>query len=253
VDAGDRGTASALARVAATLAEQDSVDHALEAVVSAVVQTVPGADLASISRLQRCGALLTLTASDERAVRIDEAQAESREGPCVDTLRQRSPMTVDNLADHHRWPRFAQRALALGVRGRMSFLLDSTHRSSAVALNVYSTSVDTFDPGARVVGQLFAAYAMLALRKVHAEQTLGEALRTRKAIGQAVGIVMERYQLTDERAFAFLVRVSSLSNRKLRDLALDVVDDAERHGLVAVAPPSRSASRSRFRSRSGSH
>jgi AmiR/NasT family two-component response regulator len=58
------------------------------------------------------------------------------------------------------------------------------------------------------------------------EQTLTEALATRNLIGQAVGIVMERYQLDSDRAFAFLVRLSQSANKKLRTVAATLVDSA---------------------------
>ena len=53
-------------------------------------------------------------------------------------------------------------------------------------------------------------------------QNLQEAVRTRTTIGQAVGILMERYKLTDQRAFAFLTRLSQDGNVKLRKLAEDL-------------------------------
>jgi AmiR/NasT family two-component response regulator len=55
-------------------------------------------------------------------------------------------------------------------------------------------------------------------------------LRTRRTIGQAVGILMERYTLTDQRAFAFLTRLSQHGNTKLRRLAEELVADVERKG-----------------------
>jgi AmiR/NasT family two-component response regulator len=54
-------------------------------------------------------------------------------------------------------------------------------------------------------------------------QNLREAVRTRGMIGQAVGIVMERYKLTDERAFAFLTRLSQHGNLKLRAIAEQII------------------------------
>jgi AmiR/NasT family two-component response regulator len=58
------------------------------------------------------------------------------------------------------------------------------------------------------------------------DETLNQALSTREVIGQAVGIVMERYRLDPHRAFAFLVRTSQVGNVKLHDVAVGVIKDA---------------------------
>lgn len=46
-------------------------------------------------------------------------------------------------------------------------------------------------------------------------------------IGQATGIIMERYTIGSVRAFEFLARLSQTTNRKLRDIAVDVVETVE--------------------------
>jgi AmiR/NasT family two-component response regulator len=72
--------------------------------------------------------------------------------------------------------------------------------------------------------QLFATHAAIAIGHAHERETLNEALQTRKVIGQAVGILMERYDIDEDRAFAFLVRASSHGNLKLRAVARELVD-----------------------------
>jgi AmiR/NasT family two-component response regulator len=56
-------------------------------------------------------------------------------------------------------------------------------------------------------------------------QQLNEALVSRKVIGQAIGIVMHRFELDEDRAFEFLVRVSRDSHTKLRDVARPITDE----------------------------
>jgi AmiR/NasT family two-component response regulator len=73
---------------------------------------------------------------------------------------------------------------------------------------------------------MFAGQIAVAMGWAKQEQTLTEALATRNLIGQAVGIVMERYQLDSDRAFAFLVRLSQSANKKLRTVAATLVDTA---------------------------
>jgi AmiR/NasT family two-component response regulator len=71
--------------------------------------------------------------------------------------------------------------------------------------------------------ELFAVHASIALGHAQQEHQLNQALSSRKVIGQAVGILMERYQIDQDRAFHFLMRVSSTSNIKLRDVAHELV------------------------------
>ena len=91
---------------------------------------------------------------------------------------------------------------------------------------MYSTSGDQVDPDVQHLAELFATHAALALGRARQDEDLQTALGTRKVIGQALGIVMERYQLDEDRAFQFLVRVSSQGNVKLRDIAQEIVDRA---------------------------
>ncbi|GAB2752533.1 ANTAR domain-containing protein [Nocardioides pakistanensis] len=91
-------------------------------------------------------------------------------------------------------------------------------------LNLYSTEGESIDPEVRQVAELLAAHAALALGRARREEGLSSALTNRRVIGQAIGIVMERYQMDEDRAFQYLVRVSQHSNIKLRDVARELVD-----------------------------
>ena len=82
------------------------------------------------------------------------------------------------------------------------------------------------EPDAVRVAELFASHAAIALGRARREEQLNDALVTRKVIGQAIGLTMEHYQITEDRAFLFLVRASQTSNVKLRDVAQNVVDMA---------------------------
>ena len=73
------------------------------------------------------------------------------------------------------------------------------------------------------IASLFATHAAIALGHARDYDNLQTALATRKIIGQAIGILMERYDLDEDRAFAFLRRASSHSNVKLRDVAQELV------------------------------
>jgi AmiR/NasT family two-component response regulator len=94
---------------------------------------------------------------------------------------------------------------------------------SRASLNLYSDRVGAFsDLGS--LAELFRDQSAMALAYAHEIQNLKDAVQTRQLIGQAVGIVMERYHLTDQRAFAFLARLSQQRNLKLRVVAEEIVD-----------------------------
>ena len=92
-------------------------------------------------------------------------------------------------------------------------------------INFYSTISDDVSPNAQALARLFATHAAIALGRAHERRTLNEALQTRKVIGEAIGILMERYEVNEDRAFAFLVRASSHANIKLRAVAQQLVDE----------------------------
>lgn len=91
-------------------------------------------------------------------------------------------------------------------------------------LNLYCTGVEEIDPAVQDLATLVGEYAGLSLARARQAENLQRALDTRTVIGQALGIVMERYQLDEDRAFGFLVRVSQASNVNLRVIAQDLVD-----------------------------
>lgn len=73
------------------------------------------------------------------------------------------------------------------------------------------------------MAELFAAHASIALGRSRREEQLNAALFTCKVIGQATGILMERHELDEDGAFAYLTRVSSHTNVKLREVAREIV------------------------------
>lgn len=134
------------------------------------------------------------------------------------------PVTVANHLRHdHRWPRYIPRAVQYGLEAQMGIRL-FVDGETLGGLNLYSTDADTIDPELQHIAELFATHAALALGKARHEEELNSALQTRKVIGQAIGILMERYHLNEDRAFEYLVRASQPSHMKLGDIAQELVD-----------------------------
>jgi hypothetical protein len=100
-------------------------------------------------------------------------------------------------------------------------LFEAKH--SVGALNLYSRAVGALaDVG--FLGGIFSEHARTAIAYAREVEQLNHAVTSRQLVGQAVGILMERYDLTDDRAFAFLARVSQDRNVKLRAIAQEVIE-----------------------------
>lgn len=210
------------------------LDHTLERITAAAVELLPDVELASISIRHGDGTLDTVAPTDRLLCDIDLAQYELREGPCYEAAEQAVHVIAPNLAGDERFPRYAEVAVAAGIRAQAGLRLFE-HRQAHGALNLYSRHVGAFSDMAQL-RDLFAHQSAMAIDYAHEIEDLRAALKTRSLIGQAIGIVMERYNLTPERAFAFLTRLSSHRNVKMRQLAQELVTE------VGEQEPERPAS-----------
>lgn len=200
-------------------ARSDSESEALALIVAGAVQTVPGAEHAGVSLLRGDGSIISYTPSSETVTEVDQLQSTYREGPCVTALWDEHTVVVDDLsAEAARWPRFAPDAAAHGIASMLSFQLFS-REDTLGALNLYSTERKGFTPDSQTLGSLFASHAAMALGEAQHAAHLHEALATRDVIGQAKGVLMERFGLDAAGAFAMLVRSSQQTNLKLVEVA----------------------------------
>jgi len=206
-----------------------ALDHTLRQVVQAAVEVLPQVDRASITVRHDDGRLETAQPTDDALLRLDGAQYDLHEGPCYEAATDEVHVIAPDLAHDDRFPRYAAVALEQGVRAQAGLRLFDTPRSQG-ALNLYSRQAGAFADLADL-GDLFVHQAGIALAYAQEVEDLRKALETRRTIGQAIGIIMERYELTDERAFAFLTRLSSHRNVKLRQVALEVVEETQARGL----------------------
>ena len=199
------------------------LDHTLRQIVQAAVTVLPQVERASITVRHDDGRLETVQPSDEALLRLDAAQYDLQEGPCYDAATDSVHVVSPDLASDDRFPRYAAVALEQGVHAQAGLRLFDTPRSQG-ALNLYSGQVGAF-ADLDDLGELFVHQAGTAIAYAQEVDDLRAALEARRTIGQAIGILMERYELTDERAFAFLTRLSSHRNVKLRRVAQEVVEE----------------------------
>jgi GAF domain-containing protein len=228
--------ASALTEAAKFINVPATLEETLDAITEATLKTVPGFDHAGISIIHRDGSIETSSGSDQLVWELDELQYELREGPCYDALMGAGVVVVEDAQHDERWPRYMAKAVQRGLRAQLAVGL-FREQDSVGGLNLYSTKAQAVSADVVHVAELFASQAAIALGRSRYATQLNQALVTRKVIGQAIGILMGRYELTEERAFQFLIRTSSTSNIKLRDVAAELVRTTNDHG--ARGPESR--------------
>jgi GAF domain-containing protein len=211
-----------LAQRLATTLQPGDLDETLSRITAAAVQVLPDVTMCSISILHGDGRLETAAPTHDVLCEVDAAQYELREGPCYEAAVDTAAVVSTDLANDDRFPSYRKAALDAGLRAQVGVRLFDANDSRG-SLNLYSDQVGAFsDLGS--LAELFREQSAMALAYAHEIHNLKEAVQTRQLIGQAVGIVMERYQLSDQRAFAFLARLSQTRNVKLRLVAEEIVD-----------------------------
>ncbi|WP_204912511.1 ANTAR domain-containing protein [Microlunatus spumicola] len=231
-DVDEAGLARLMAAVAESLHHQSETEDVLRGIVLAARDTIPGVEHVGVTVAHRNGRMETVAATGPLVYQVDDLQYRLHEGPCVDALVGRTVTTSEDLGREDRWPRYAPAASALGIASQLGMELFDEERTTA-GLNLYASRAHAFDTATLQIARLFAVHAAHALGRRLAEQQLTEALSTRKVIGQAVGIVMERYRLSEQQAFTFLTHASHDSGTKLRLIAAQLVDDVDRRGAAA--------------------
>jgi GAF domain-containing protein len=224
--------ALALAEAAETMDAARGFTETMDLVLEVAREVVPY-DHASISLLGDRGSVETGAGTD-LAWALDEVQYSLGDGPCLEAVRRAPVVVVEHLRHEQRWPGYVERAAKEGVRAQIALRM-FTREDVLGGLNLYFTEERPLAADASRAGQLFARHAALALARARREDQLTEAIASRSTIGQAIGILMQRYGMSQERAFDYLRRSSSTRNIKLRLVAEEVV----RHGAAALpdGPP----------------
>jgi GAF domain-containing protein len=215
--------------LADTLVDDYDVVDLLDRLVHAIVELLP---------VQQAGLLLLdeneepqLLASTSESTRVLELfQLQSSEGgPCIECLNTGVPVSVEDLASHHSWPRFSQVALSLGFEAVHALPLRL--RGEAVgALNLFGSRARLSENDLQV-GQSLADMATIGILQhrssraasVEAEQ-LQQALASRVVIEQAKGVLAEFASVDMEAAFNSLRTYARSRNLKLGEVAEAIVE-----------------------------
>jgi GAF domain-containing protein len=202
-------------------------EEALHGLATAAGSNIPGVDFVSITLLDADHTLRTIAATDPLAEQMDALQYELREGPCYAAVTSDRFVLVNRMATAPDYPRYGPRAAQCGVGSQAAIQL--IQNGERAGLNLYARGKEAFDHSTLQFAELFATQAAVLLEYAVQVEQLSVALHSRTDIGTAVGIVMERYAIDRNRAFAFLVRQSNHRNVKLRKLALQVIDGTFDH------------------------
>lgn len=202
------------------------VEDVLIDVTAAAKELIPGVDVAGVLLVGRGGTHETLATTGDLMYELDQLQMTTGEGPCLQAALDEVVVRTDDFRDEPRFPNYAPRVVELGVLSALSFKLYTADRTAG-ALNLFGFETGLWDSEAETVGMVLAAHAAAAILASREGDQLQSALSTRDRIGQAKGIIMERYKIDDVRAFGMLRQLSQDANTKLIDIAQQVIDTTE--------------------------
>jgi hypothetical protein len=227
--------------LATALFAPSTVHGTLQHIVDQAVVAVEGCDLAGIIVVRDQGADAVFSQPDD--VGLDRLPGASAPLPCVGDA-DGPAVFAEDLFDERRWPAFTRAAAAQGIRSLLAFRLPAAPQGT---LHLYARLPRAFGAVDRTQGLVFATLAGIALGTAEERASvdrrfdnLQEAVRSRELIGQAQGILMERERISADQAFDLLRRASQHLNRKLRDVAENVVSTGQvPTGQATPAAPER--------------
>jgi GAF domain-containing protein len=206
--------------------DADSDTVIAELVEHAAVE-VPGAQYASATVTRNSKHIDTPAATHKWPILLDEIQQRRREGPCLTAAWEEKTIHVANLETDDRFPLYRRDALEqTPIRSIMAFQMFIAGETLG-ALNVYADRPNAFGQTSRDIGLIFAAHTSVAWNSARRDEQFKRALATRDVIGQAKGMIMERYGVDAVQAFEVLRKLSQDSNVPLAEVATELVGKAQ--------------------------
>lgn len=188
------------------------------------VPSVPGAEDAGVTFIEHDGELLTMAPTADLLRELDDIQREVLEGPCLSAAWNQHTIHITDLATEDRWPRYRDAALErTPVRSLLCFRLFGEGKPLA-ALNFTARRPGAFTDESIEMGLIFASHLTVAWNTINREQHFQSALASRDIIGQAKGMLMERFDIDAMAAFDLLAKLSQQTNSKLSVVAEQLVN-----------------------------
>jgi GAF domain-containing protein len=223
---------SAFAELGRIALDQTPLSQVLKRVADLAKATIPGADEVSVTLIEQDRAR-SVAFTGDLAVALDERQYDRGFGPCMDAALGAGTVLITDMATDERYREFGAVAARAGIRSSLSVGMPAPERTVG-GVNTYSRRVDAFDEAAVATATAFADFAAVAVlnaalvdSKTALAAQLQEAMASRAVIEQAKGLLIGRLGCTPDEAFTHLSRQSQNTNRKLRDVAAQIVADAQ--------------------------
>jgi GAF domain-containing protein len=210
-------TAAEFADLAVRLHDEPTVEETVDLLVQYALKAVD-CQYAGVMFLHRGNRVETAAATDSLVETLDQIQVECGEGPGVGDWGDLRTVRIADTERDERWKEWAHRIAQHGIRSVLVARM-STGTTDIGSLNLFHTAPDAFDDDDEAVAAILARHAAVAFASARKVENLWVAIDARKLIGQAQGILMERYDLSADKAFAVLLRYSQDKNLKLRDVA----------------------------------
>ncbi|MGV0852156.1 GAF and ANTAR domain-containing protein [Mycolicibacterium phlei] len=218
-----RELAGRMAELARSTARPRAADQVLDDVTAAARELIPGADAVGVLLIGVNGKFESLANTSELPHQLDEVQMAYGEGPCLQAALGELILRSDDFRHEPRWPRYAAAAVEHGILSGLSVKLYTAERTAG-ALNMFGTKPHAFDADDESTAAILASHAAAAILASREGDQLKSAMTTRDRIGQAKGIIMERYGVDEVRAFEMLRQLSQETNTKLTEVAQRVID-----------------------------
>ncbi|MER7245853.1 GAF and ANTAR domain-containing protein [Kribbella sp. NPDC000426] len=218
-------SADTFARLAIELHDAPGVEETIDAVVQFALQAL-NCTYAGVALYTRGSRAEIAAVTDPVVADVYELQIETDNGPLVTALRERTAVLIRDTDTDGRWPEWAAKVAALGVRSVLDVPLATgdAARQTVGVLGLYSPVPDAFTEDDEAIATILARHASVAVASARHEESMAQAVDARKLVGQAMGILMERFDVDADRAFAILKRYSQDNNTKLRDVAQHLID-----------------------------
>ena len=206
--------ASVVAQLLAKTREADDPDVSvtLHAVTGALVE-LGVADMAGITERRGQEEFSSTAATDNSVERAACLQYRRNEGPCVQAIYDQGIIVSNDVAVDPRWPRWGPQVQSLGVRAAMGVHLFTT-QGAIGALNLYNRETQDYTSGDLELAKIFGSHVSIMLAHQRNDQNLWNAVDARHRIGQAQGILMQKYAIDETAAFGVLRRLSQTQNIK---------------------------------------
>ena len=196
----------------------------LHELVDSGARHVAGCQYAGITLAYKTRAVTNVVATHRYPMVLDAIQNRYGEGPCLSAVWQHHVMRVEDLNIDQRWPNYQRHALEqTPIRSILSYELFADS-SNMAALNFYAEHPHAFTDESLELGGVFATHVALAWSMMRRQDQFRSALASRDLIGQAKGVIMERFNLDAVEAFELLSRLSQKSNTKLIEIARSLID-----------------------------